>query len=238
MAKQQIIYISSIPWDYAWHRQQEMMSKMVEKGFEVLFVQPCAKNPFKKATLKKEAGVWLFTPSGLPYERVLRIVNAYNARRARKQLIKAMKQIGFSNAILWMDRVHGFDFSYFSKNTYVIYDLIDDVKALLSGMLTPDTRENVLGSAEVRKVFEVSKVGKIAGCMVLDGIVRRGAKVRLIRNGIVVHTGSIKSVRREKDDVKEARAGFECGIMLENYNDIHLKDIIECFEIEEVARKL
>ena len=120
----------------------------------------------------------------------------------------------------------------------IIYDLIDDVKALLSGMLTPDTRENVLGSAEVRKVFEVSKVGKIAGCMVLDGIVRRGAKVRLIRNGIVVHTGSIKSVRREKDDVKEARAGFECGIMLENYNDIHLKDIIECFEIEEVARKL
>ena len=97
----------------------------------------------------------------------------------------------------------------------IIYDLIDDVKALLSGMLTPDTRENVLGSAEVRKVFEVSKVGKIAGCMVLDGI-----------------------VRREKDDVKEARAGFECGIMLENYNDIHLKDIIECFEIEEVARKL
>ncbi|MBE6447210.1 MAG: translation initiation factor IF-2 [Alphaproteobacteria bacterium] len=120
----------------------------------------------------------------------------------------------------------------------IIYDLIDDVKALLSGMLTPDTKENILGAAEVRKLFEVSRVGKIAGCMITEGIVKRGAKVRLIRDGIVVHTGSIKSVHREKDDVREARSGFECGIMLENYNDIHLKDVIECFEIEEVARKL
>jgi len=105
-------------------------------------------------------------------------------------------------------------------------------------MLTPDTKENILGAAEVRKLFEVSRVGKIAGCMITEGIVKRGAKVRLIRDGIVVHTGSIKSVHREKDDVREARSGFECGIMLENYNDIHLKDVIECFEIEEVARKL
>ena len=120
----------------------------------------------------------------------------------------------------------------------IIYDLIDNIKALLSGMLTPDTKENVLGSAEVRKIFDISKFGKIAGCMVIDGIVKKGAKLRLIRDGIVVHTGNIKSVRREKDDVKEVHSGFECGIMLENYSDIHLKDIIECFEIEEVARQL
>ncbi len=120
----------------------------------------------------------------------------------------------------------------------IIYDLIDDVKALLSGMLTPDTKENILGSAEVRKIFDISRVGRIAGCMVTDGLVRRGAKARLIRDGVVVHTGNIKSVHREKDDVKESREGFECGIALENYNDIHLKDVIECFEIEEVARQL
>ena len=120
----------------------------------------------------------------------------------------------------------------------VIYDLIDDMKALLSGMLAPDEREKVIGSAEVRKIFDISRYGRIAGCMVLDGVVRRGSKVRLIRDGIVVHTGAVKSVRHEKDDVKEVRAGFECGICLENYNDIHLKDVIECYEIEEIARKL
>ena len=120
----------------------------------------------------------------------------------------------------------------------VIYDLIDDMKALLSGMLAPDLKEKVLGSAEVRRVFDISRYGRIAGCMVLDGIIRRGAKARLIRDGIVVHTGAVKSVRHEKDDVKEIHSGFECGICLENYNDIHLKDVIECYEIEEIAREL
>lgn len=120
----------------------------------------------------------------------------------------------------------------------VIYDLIDDVKALLSGMLAPEIKEEVLGAAEVRRIFDVSKFGRIAGCMVTDGIIKRGAKARLIRDGVVVHTGGIKSVRHEKDDVKEIHAGFECGICLENYNDIHLKDVIECFELEEVARQL
>ena len=120
----------------------------------------------------------------------------------------------------------------------VIYDLIDDMKALLSGMLTPDLKEKVLGSAEVRKTFDVSRYGRIAGCMVLNGIIRRGAKARLLRDGKIVHTGAVKSVRHEKDDVKEIHSGFECGICLENYNDIHLKDIIECFEIEEIAREL
>jgi translation initiation factor IF-2 len=120
----------------------------------------------------------------------------------------------------------------------VIYDIIDDIKALLSGMLTPDVKETLLGSVEVRKIFEISKIGKIAGCMVVSGVAKRGAKIRLIRDGIVVHTGSIESLRRNKDDVKEVREGFECGILLENYRDIHVNDVIECFELEEVARQL
>ncbi|MDR2645945.1 MAG: translation initiation factor IF-2 [Holosporaceae bacterium] len=120
----------------------------------------------------------------------------------------------------------------------VIYDLINDVEALLSGLLTPDIKESILGAAEVRKVFDILKFGRIAGCMVTDGIIKRGVKVRLMRDGVIVHTGDIKSVRRNKDDVKEVKSGFECGISLENYNDIHLNDVIECFELEEVARQL
>ncbi|MDR2724092.1 MAG: translation initiation factor IF-2 [Holosporaceae bacterium] len=120
----------------------------------------------------------------------------------------------------------------------IIYDLISDVSTLLSGLLTPDIKENILGAAEVRKIFEISKFGKIAGCMVTDGIIKRGTRIRLMRDGVVVHTGDIKSVKRNKDDAKEVKAGFECGISLENYNDIHSRDIIECFELEEVARQL
>ncbi|MDR0968692.1 MAG: translation initiation factor IF-2 [Holosporaceae bacterium] len=120
----------------------------------------------------------------------------------------------------------------------IIYDLIDDVKALLSGLLTPDIKENVLGSAEVRKIFDISKFGRVAGCMVVEGLIKRGAKARLVRDGAVVYTGDIKSVRRNKDDVKEVKSGFECGIALENYNDIHPNDVIECFELEEVVRQL
>ncbi|MDR0753576.1 MAG: translation initiation factor IF-2 [Holosporaceae bacterium] len=120
----------------------------------------------------------------------------------------------------------------------VIYDLINDVDALLSGLLTPDIKENILGIAEVRKVFDISKFGRIAGCMVTDGVIRRGMKIRLMRDGVIVYTGDIKSFRRNKDDVKEVKSGFECGISLENYNDIHLNDVIECFELEEIARQL
>lgn len=120
----------------------------------------------------------------------------------------------------------------------IIYDLIDDIKALMSGLLTPDIREQVIGSVEVRQTFDVSKLGRIAGCMVLDGVIKRNAKARLIRNGIVVYTCSLKNLKRHKDDVKEVKSGFECGISLENYNDIHINDIIECFELEEVARQL
>lgn len=120
----------------------------------------------------------------------------------------------------------------------IIYDLIDDVKKLMSGLLAPEVKEKVLGSAEVRKTFDVSKLGRIAGCMVLEGIVKRNAKVRLIRNGVVVYTSEIKTLKRLKDDVKEVREGFECGMCVENYNDIHVGDILECFEMEEISRQL
>lgn len=120
----------------------------------------------------------------------------------------------------------------------IIYDLIDNIKALMSGLLTPDIQEQVIGSAEVRKTFDVSKLGRIAGCMVIDGVIKRNAKARLIRNGIVIYTCNIKNLKRHKDDAKEVKSGFECGISLENYNDIHINDIIECFELEEVARQL
>jgi translation initiation factor IF-2 len=120
----------------------------------------------------------------------------------------------------------------------IIYDLIDDIKTIMSGLLAPDIKENVLGLAEVRKTFEVSKLGRIAGCMVIDGMVLRSANARLMRNGVVVCTCKIKTIKRQKDEAKEVRSGFECGISLENYNDIHVGDIIECFEMEEVARQL
>jgi translation initiation factor IF-2 len=120
----------------------------------------------------------------------------------------------------------------------IIYDLIDDVKSLLSGLLTPDIKENIVGCAEVRKTFDVSKLGRIAGCMVTEGVIKRNSKVRLIRNGVVIYTCDIKNLKRIKDDAKEVRSGFECGISLENYNDIHIGDVIECFEFEEIARQL
>ncbi len=116
----------------------------------------------------------------------------------------------------------------------IIYDLIDEVKALLGGMMSPVVKEEVTGQAEVRETFSVAKVGTIAGCMVTDGVIERGAGARLIRNGVVVYTSKISSLKRFSDDAKEVRAGFECGIMLENFNDIKEGDVIETFkEVEE-----
>ncbi len=118
----------------------------------------------------------------------------------------------------------------------IIYDVVEDVKAALSGMLSPTLKENFLGYAEIREVFTVSKAGKVAGCMVTEGIVKRGAKVRLLRDNVVIHTGTLKTLRRFKDDVKEVSQGMECGMAFENYDDIRKGDVIEAFEIEEVAR--
>jgi len=118
----------------------------------------------------------------------------------------------------------------------IIYELLDDLEAMLVGNLTPDQEEVVLGSAEVRALFKVPRAGTIAGCYVTEGVVQRGAKARLLRGGVVVHTGEIGSLRRFKDDVREVATGFECGIGLEGYNDVKEGDVIEVFEIREVAR--
>lgn len=126
------------------------------------------------------------------------------------------------------------DIRYYS----IIYDVIDDAKAVLSGLLAPTLRENRLGSAEIRDVFNITKVGKVAGCYVTDGVVKRGAKVRLLRDDVVIHEGTLKTLKRFKEEVKEVKESYECGMAFENYNDIRQGDIIECFEIEEIARHL
>ena len=120
----------------------------------------------------------------------------------------------------------------------VIYDLVDDMKAAMSGMLSPDLRETMLGNAEILEIFNVSKSGKVAGCKVTDGLVRRGARVRLIRDSVVIHEGELSSLRRFKDEVKEVNAGQECGMAFENYEDLKQRDVIECYEVEEIARTL
>ena len=131
-------------------------------------------------------------------------------------------------------RRDGVDIRYYS----VIYDLIDDMKKILGGMLAPEIRETFLGYAEIREVFNVTKVGKVGGCYVTEGMVKRGAKVRLLRDDTVIHEGSLKTLRRFKDDVREVQNGYECGMAFENYDDIKKGDVIECFDVEEVAREL
>jgi translation initiation factor IF-2 len=120
----------------------------------------------------------------------------------------------------------------------VIYKAIEEIKAAMEGMLSPDIEEKVLGSAEIRETFDITKVGTIAGCYVLDGTIKRTSKVRVIRDGIVVHTGVLGSLKRFKDDVKEVKNNYECGLNIDKFDDIHIGDIIEAFEEVEVARKL
>lgn len=120
----------------------------------------------------------------------------------------------------------------------VIYDLVDDLKAAMAGLLSPDLRETALGKAEVLETFKVGKNDRAAGCLVSEGMVRRGAKVRLIRDDIVIHEGDLSSLRRFKDEVKEVQSGQECGMAFEGYNDLKAGDVIECYEVEEVARSL
>ena len=120
----------------------------------------------------------------------------------------------------------------------IIYEAVDEVKAALSGMLTPEQKENRLGLVEVREVYRISKVGTVAGCYVLEGVVRRGAKIRLVRDNVVIHDGELDSLKRFKDDVREVKAGFECGLSIRNFNDIEQKDQLEVYEIVEVSRTL
>ncbi len=120
----------------------------------------------------------------------------------------------------------------------IIYNLLDDLKQALSGMLAPTLRENLLGYAEIREVFSITKVGKVAGCMVTEGVVRRGSHVRLLRDNVVIHEGSLSQLKRFKDDVREVKDGMECGMAFANYQDLQVGDFIECFDVEEVAREL
>jgi translation initiation factor IF-2 len=129
---------------------------------------------------------------------------------------------------------NGIDLRYYN----IIYDAVDDVKQALSGLLTPDKKEEIIGTAEIRQIFRVSKIGAIAGCMVVNGIAKRDAKIRLLRDNVVIYTGELESLKRFKDDAKEVRENFECGLNIKGYNDIVEGDLIEFFEVKEVARTL
>jgi translation initiation factor IF-2 len=120
----------------------------------------------------------------------------------------------------------------------IIYEAVDEVKAALEGMLAPERREKILGTADVRQLFRIQKVGTVAGCYVTEGVVERRGQARVIRGGIVVYDGQFASLKRFKDDVREVREGFECGIGIANFNDVKVGDVIECYVVEEVARTL
>jgi translation initiation factor IF-2 len=120
----------------------------------------------------------------------------------------------------------------------IIYDLVDDVKKAMSGLLAPTTRETALGNAQILQIFAISKVGKVAGCRVTDGVVQRGANVRLIRDNVVMHEGKLAQLKHLKDDVREVTAGHECGMSFENYQDMRVGDVIECYRVEQVQRSL
>ncbi|MGZ5998038.1 MAG: translation initiation factor IF-2 [Rhizomicrobium sp.] len=128
----------------------------------------------------------------------------------------------------------GVDIRYYN----IIYNVVDDIKAVLSGMLAPEVRERLLGNAQILEVFTISKVGKVAGCRVTEGVVRRGAKVRLIRDNVVIHEGDLSTLKRFKDEVREVQTGQECGMAFANYQDMQKGDIIECFEVETIQRAL
>ncbi|MFZ9997444.1 MAG: EF-Tu/IF-2/RF-3 family GTPase, partial [Burkholderiaceae bacterium] len=120
----------------------------------------------------------------------------------------------------------------------IIYDAVDDVKNAMQGMLAPEKKEVALGLVEIRQVFKVSRLGNIAGCMVLEGLIRRNARIRLLRENVVIWEGELDSLKRFKDDAKEVKEGFECGLTLKGYDDIHEGDQLEVFEIQEIARTL
>ena len=128
----------------------------------------------------------------------------------------------------------GINIKYYS----IIYELIDDIKNLLGGLLSPSISENITGNVEIREVFNISKVGNIAGCIVKDGLISRNSQIRILRDSVVIHTGSISSLKRFKDEVKEVKNGYECGVMIENYSDIKVGDIIETYEEKKTAREL
>jgi translation initiation factor IF-2 len=160
-----------------------------------------------------ESDVTLASASGVP-------IIAFNVR-ANKEAREAAERAGI-------------EIRYYN----IIYDLVDDVKKAMSGLLPPTLRETMLGNAQILEVFKVSKVGNVAGCRVTDGTVERGANVRLIRDNVVVHEGKLSQLKRFKDDVREVGAGMECGMAFENYQDMRQGDVIECYRVETIQRSL
>jgi translation initiation factor IF-2 len=165
------------------------------------------------------SGVGAITESDITLSKATgAMIVAFNVRAAPKAKEQAQR-----------DKVN---IRYYS----IIYNVVDDVKAMLSGLLAPTKQENFMGYAQIREIFNITKVGKVAGCMVTDGLIKRGNKVRLLRDNVVIHEGSLKTLKRFKDEVKEVKSGLECGMAFENYDDIRVGDQIEAFEVEEVAR--
>lgn len=170
----EIIYISSISWDFSWHRQQEMMMYMSEHGFKILFVEPCdKKHPFQRFFKQECENVWRLRPCGFPYERCSRLINIINGKMARTEIEEAARQLKFEKPILWLDRVHGFDFEYFQKNSFVVYDLVDEILAfgrVRNDRMLLELENQVLKRADVllsssqtlmeRKIKQSSREGK------------------------------------------------------------------------------
>ncbi|MEO1957231.1 MAG: translation initiation factor IF-2, partial [Methylophilaceae bacterium] len=129
---------------------------------------------------------------------------------------------------------HGVDVRYYN----IIYEAVDEVKAALGGMLAPEQRESIIGSVEIREVFRISKIGAVAGCYVRDGRITSESKIRVLRDNVIIHTGELDSLKRFKDDVKEVKNNFECGLSLKGYNDLEVGDLLEVYEILEIARSL
>ena len=160
-----------------------------------------------------ESDVTLAEASGVP-------IIGFNVR-AHKEAREAAERVGI-------------EIRYYN----IIYNLVDDVKAAMSGLLSPTLRETMLGNAQILEIFNVSKVGKVAGCRVTDGKVERGANVRLIRDSVVIHDGKLSQLKRFKDDAREVVAGQECGMAFEGYQDMRVGDVIECYRVETIQRTL
>ena len=170
----EIIYISSISWDFSWHRQQEMMMYMSEQGFKILFVEPCdKKHPFQRFFKQECENVWRLRPCGFPYERCSRLINIINGKMSRTEIEEAARQLKFEKPILWLDRVHGFDFEYFQKNSFVVYDLVDEILAfgrVRNDRMLLELENQVLKRADIllsssqtlmeRKIKQSSREGK------------------------------------------------------------------------------
>jgi translation initiation factor IF-2 len=234
--------------EYREKKQKEKQTLAVAKSVDQLFATSAGEAPEELAVLIKAdvqgsaeaiaGSIARFDGDEVKVKIVHQAVGAINESDIALAQATGAMVVGFNvrampKAKELADK-EGLQIRYYS----VIYDLIDDVKAALSGMLSPDLRENFLGYAAIREVFNITKVGKVAGCIVTDGMIKRGAKVRLLRDNVVIHEGTLKTLKRFKDEVKEVKNGYECGMAFENYDDIRPGDQIEAFELQEVAREV